>query len=134
VNGPPARSPIRPRPNDHRDEAYTIRTLRPVRRRIGPGGTQALSGTNGYSGVTTINGGTIIVGHSSALGTRMLKMAAGTTLSFVNGAAPPRESALASREAGFDIARNWSVSFKFDGGFANASQTYAGTGTLRHTW
>jgi hypothetical protein len=29
---------------------------------------------------------------------------------------------------------NWSLLAKFDGEFANGSQLYAGSGTLRYTW
>jgi len=52
----------------------------------------------------------------------------------VNGAAPPKDSALTT--AGFELrpAPNWSLGAKFEGEFAARSQTYAGTGTLRYTW
>jgi outer membrane autotransporter protein len=52
----------------------------------------------------------------------------------VNGATPPKDSALASAGAELRVAKNWALIGKFDGSFATASQTYAGTGTLRYTW
>ena len=52
----------------------------------------------------------------------------------VNGAAPPRNSALASAGAELHLTANWSLAAKFDGEFASGSQTYAGTGTLRYVW
>ena len=52
----------------------------------------------------------------------------------VNGAAPPKNSALASAGAELHMTRNWSLAAKFDGEFASRSQTYAGTGTLRYAW
>jgi outer membrane autotransporter protein len=52
----------------------------------------------------------------------------------VNGATPPKNSALASAGAELHITANWSLAGKFDGEFASGSQTYAGTGTLRYTW
>jgi autotransporter-associated beta strand protein len=52
----------------------------------------------------------------------------------VNGAAAPKNSALASTGAELHMTANWSLAAKFDGEFANGSQTYAGTGTLRYTW
>ena len=52
----------------------------------------------------------------------------------VNGAAPPKNSALASAGAELHMTPNWSLAAKFDGEFAVGSQTYAGTGTLRYAW
>jgi uncharacterized protein with beta-barrel porin domain len=52
----------------------------------------------------------------------------------VNGAALPANSALASAATELHLTANWSLTGKFDGVFANGSQTYAGTGTLRYTW
>jgi len=52
----------------------------------------------------------------------------------VFGAPIPRDSALTSVSAQLFFAPNWSVLVKFDGEFASASQTYAGTGTIRYTW
>jgi outer membrane autotransporter protein len=52
----------------------------------------------------------------------------------VNGAAPPKNSALASAGAELHLTQSWSLAAKFDGEFASGSQTYAGTGTLRYTW
>jgi autotransporter-associated beta strand protein len=49
------------------------------------GGVLTLSGTNTYSGDTTLTSGTLAVGNNSALGTGTLAMAAGTTLSFLTG-------------------------------------------------
>ncbi len=45
-------------------------------------GTLILTGTNTYTGGTTLSFGTIKIGNDSALGTGSLSMAAGTTLSF----------------------------------------------------
>ena len=52
----------------------------------------------------------------------------------VNGATPPKNSALTSASAELHITADWSLTAKFDGEFASGSQTYAGTGTLRCTW
>jgi uncharacterized protein with beta-barrel porin domain len=52
----------------------------------------------------------------------------------VNGAPVPKDSALASVGAVLHMTANLSFSAKFDGEFANNSQTYAGSGTLRYTW
>jgi autotransporter-associated beta strand protein len=52
----------------------------------------------------------------------------------VNGATPPKDSALATAEAELRVTANWSLLAKFDGEFAAGSQTYAGTGTVRYTW
>jgi uncharacterized protein with beta-barrel porin domain len=52
----------------------------------------------------------------------------------VNGATPPKDSALATTEAELRLTTNWSLLAKFDGEFAGGSQTYAGTGTVRYTW
>jgi outer membrane autotransporter protein len=52
----------------------------------------------------------------------------------VNGAAPPKDSALTTLGAELRMTTNWSLLGKFDGQFGNGSQTYAGTGTLRYTW
>jgi uncharacterized protein with beta-barrel porin domain len=52
----------------------------------------------------------------------------------VNGAALPANSALASAGAELKLNPHVSLLGKFDGEFANGSQTYAGTGTLRYTW
>jgi autotransporter-associated beta strand protein len=48
-------------------------------------GTLTLSGANTYTGGTSLNSGSLVVGNNSALGTGTLSMAAGTTLSFVAG-------------------------------------------------
>jgi outer membrane autotransporter protein len=52
----------------------------------------------------------------------------------VNGATPVKNSALAS--AGAELRLNSRVSLlgKFDGEFANRSQTYAGRGIVRYVW
>jgi uncharacterized protein with beta-barrel porin domain len=52
----------------------------------------------------------------------------------VNGATPPKNSALASAGAELHMTANWSLAAKFDGEFAAGSQTYSGTGTLRYMW
>jgi uncharacterized protein with beta-barrel porin domain len=52
----------------------------------------------------------------------------------VNGAAPARNSALASAGAELRLANGFSLLGKFDGEFANHSSTYAGTGTVRYVW
>jgi uncharacterized protein YhjY with autotransporter beta-barrel domain len=52
----------------------------------------------------------------------------------VNGAPLPKDSALASAGAVLRITPTLSLAAKFDGEFADGSQTYAGTGTLRYTW
>jgi uncharacterized protein with beta-barrel porin domain len=52
----------------------------------------------------------------------------------VNGAAPPKDSALTTLGAELRMTANWSLLGKFDGEFGSGSQIYAGTGTLRYTW
>ena len=52
----------------------------------------------------------------------------------VNGAAVPKNSALASAGGQLFLTPNWSLEAKFDGEFATTSQTYAGSGTLRYSW
>ena len=52
----------------------------------------------------------------------------------VNGAAPAKNSALASAGAELRFANGVSLLGKFDGEFAAHSSTYAGTGTVRYTW
>lgn len=52
----------------------------------------------------------------------------------VNGATPPKDSALASAGAQYFLSSAWSFTAKFDGEFASSSQTYGGSGTLRYTW
>jgi len=52
----------------------------------------------------------------------------------VNGATPARSSALASAGAELRLKDGISLLGKFDGEFARASSTYAGTGTLRVSW
>lgn len=52
----------------------------------------------------------------------------------VNGASPPRDSALVSAGMELHLTRNWSLAAKFDGELASRSQTYAGTGALRYAW
>jgi autotransporter-associated beta strand protein len=52
----------------------------------------------------------------------------------VNGATPPRDSALATAEAELRLTPKWSLLARFDGEFAGGSQTYTGTGTLRYRW
>jgi outer membrane autotransporter protein len=52
----------------------------------------------------------------------------------VNGATPPKDSALTTAGAQFYLTPQLSFLAKFDGEFASNSQTYAGTGTLRYAW
>jgi len=52
----------------------------------------------------------------------------------VNGATPPKDSALTSAGAQYFLSPSWSFTAKFDGEFASSSQTYGGSGTLRYTW
>lgn len=52
----------------------------------------------------------------------------------VNGAPIAQNSALTSAGAELFLTSNLSVLAKFDGEFANGSQTYAGSGTLRYSW
>ena len=52
----------------------------------------------------------------------------------VNGAVPPKDSALTTAGAQFYLTPRLSFLAKFDGEFASNSQTYAGTGTLRYAW
>jgi len=52
----------------------------------------------------------------------------------VNGAKPPADSALVSAGAELHLTARWSIAAKFDGEFANGSDTYGGSGTLRYTW
>jgi outer membrane autotransporter protein len=52
----------------------------------------------------------------------------------VNGAAPAKNSALASAGGELRLAGGVALLAKFDGEFAAHSSTYAGTGTLRYTW
>jgi hypothetical protein len=58
----------------------------------------------------------------------------GPKLDKLNGATPPANSALVSAGAELRMTANWSMLAKFDGEFANGSQTYGGTGSLRYTW
>ena len=52
----------------------------------------------------------------------------------VNGAAAPQDVALVTAGAGFRFNPSMSVSVKFDGEFADAYQSYAGTATFRYGW
>jgi uncharacterized protein with beta-barrel porin domain len=52
----------------------------------------------------------------------------------VNGAPIPRDSALTTAGAQLFLTSQWTLLAKFGGEFANGSQTYAGTGTLRYAW
>jgi uncharacterized protein with beta-barrel porin domain len=52
----------------------------------------------------------------------------------VNGAAPPKNSALTTAAAELHITSNWTAIAKFDGDFGSGSQTYGGTGTLKYSW
>ena len=52
----------------------------------------------------------------------------------VLGAAAPSDLALASAGAELRLRNNLSIGAKFDGEFANRSQTYSGAGTVRYVW
>ena len=52
----------------------------------------------------------------------------------VNGATPPKNSALTTAAAELHVTANWTAIAKFDGEFGSGSETYGGTGTLRYTW
>jgi uncharacterized protein with beta-barrel porin domain len=52
----------------------------------------------------------------------------------VNGAPIAHDSALTSAGAELFLTPRWTLLAKFDGEFANGSQTYAGSGTLRYSW
>lgn len=52
----------------------------------------------------------------------------------VIGANPARNSALLSAAAWLRLMDGWSLGAKFDGEFADRSQTYAGMGMVRYTW
>ena len=52
----------------------------------------------------------------------------------VNGAGVPNDSALVTAGATLQLNKNLSVEAKFDGQFANTSQIYAGTATVRYAW
>jgi uncharacterized protein with beta-barrel porin domain len=52
----------------------------------------------------------------------------------VNGAAVPSDSALIATGAALQLNKNLSLEAKFDGQFANTSQIYTGTGTIRYAW
>jgi uncharacterized protein with beta-barrel porin domain len=52
----------------------------------------------------------------------------------VNGAAPPKNSALTTAGAELHLSASWTAMAKFDGEFGTGSQTYAGTGTLKYSW
>ncbi len=52
----------------------------------------------------------------------------------VNGAAPPKDLALASAGGELQLRNGVSLGARFDGEFSGSAQTYAGTGTARYTW
>lgn len=52
----------------------------------------------------------------------------------VNGATPPKNSALTTAAAELHLTADWTAIAKFDGEFGSGARTYAGTGTLRYTW
>jgi outer membrane autotransporter protein len=52
----------------------------------------------------------------------------------VNGAATPPDSALVSAGSEWRLTPRLTLLTKFDGQFASAAQTYAGSGTLRYAW
>jgi uncharacterized protein with beta-barrel porin domain len=95
-----------------------------------------------FDGLTTMNGlplilrGRLAWAHdwvSNPALTAVFQTLPGASFA-VNGAALPANSALASAGAELKLNAKWSLISKFDGEFANRSQTYAGTGTVRYTW
>jgi uncharacterized protein with beta-barrel porin domain len=52
----------------------------------------------------------------------------------VNGAAPPKNSALTTAAAEWHFNANCTAVAKFDGEFGSGSQTYSGTGTIKYSW
>jgi autotransporter-associated beta strand protein len=52
----------------------------------------------------------------------------------VNGATPPKNSALTTAAAELHVTSNWTAIAKFDGEFGAGAQTYGGTGTLKYSW
>jgi uncharacterized protein with beta-barrel porin domain len=52
----------------------------------------------------------------------------------VNGASPPKNTALTTVGAEVHVTANWSVIGKFDGDFGSGFQSYAGTGTIKYAW
>ena len=52
----------------------------------------------------------------------------------VNGAPIAHDFALTSAGAELFLTPRWTLLAKFDAEFANGSQTYAGSGTLRYAW
>jgi len=95
-----------------------------------------------FDGLTTLNGLPLILRGRLAWAHDWVSDPALTAVfqglpgaSFVvNGAPLPANSALASAGAELKLNPHLSLLGKFDGEFANGSQTYAGTGTLRYTW
>jgi uncharacterized protein with beta-barrel porin domain len=95
-----------------------------------------------FDGLTTLNGlplilrGRLAWAHdwvsNPALSAVFQALPGGSFV--VNGAALPANSALASAGAELKLNPHVSLLGKFDGEFANGSQTYAGTGTLRYAW
>lgn len=68
------------------------------------GGSVTLNGTNDYAGLTTINGGRVLVGNSDGLGGTALgtTVAAGGTLQVINGIATNAGEAVSIAGAGTD--------------------------------
>jgi uncharacterized protein with beta-barrel porin domain len=52
----------------------------------------------------------------------------------VNGAAPPKNLALATAGAEWRWRDGWSIMAKFDGEFAKGSDSYGGTAQIRYSW
>ena len=52
----------------------------------------------------------------------------------VNGAAPPRDSALVSGGAELRVRPDWTLGARFDGELAAGAPTYSGIGTLKYSW
>jgi outer membrane autotransporter protein len=70
----------------------------------------------------------------SGVGINALFQAFPTTSFTVNGAPTAPDSMLVSTGAELKLSRGITFGVKFDGQFAAAMQTYAGTGTLRYSW
>jgi uncharacterized protein with beta-barrel porin domain len=51
----------------------------------------------------------------------------------VNGAAPPKNTALTTAAAELHINANWIAIAKFNGEFGSGSQAYGGAGTLKYS-
>jgi len=52
----------------------------------------------------------------------------------VNGARPAADQALVTGGLEWRLAKDWSLTAKFDGEFGKGSQLYAATGRVAYTW